>query len=138
MPIEPAPPGGLGALLAAGTLALPKALAKLIDTVGDQIGFFMEPIHTRRKADADAYEAVAKAGVAERIKVMKVGTRQLIGEIEERAEQRRRSTAVRQQQNVEAVTVHAAKELSATEGSASDIPVDPDWVSGFLGHCQEV
>ncbi len=48
-----------------GTTAVPKSVAKLIDTVGDQIGLFLEPVHIRRKgqAESDVLLAEAKAKV---------------------------------------------------------------------------
>jgi hypothetical protein len=47
--------------LITGTTAVPVSIAKLIDTVGEQVGLFLEPYHIRRKGKAEADVTVAKA-----------------------------------------------------------------------------
>jgi len=47
--------------LITGTTAVPKSVAKLINTVGEQIGFSLEPLHIRGKGQAEADSAVAEA-----------------------------------------------------------------------------
>ena len=51
-----------------GTTAVPKSVAKLIDTVGEQLGLFLEPVHIRRRVQAVSNailtDAKAKAEVA--------------------------------------------------------------------------
>ena len=37
-----------------GTTAIPTAIAKLFETVGAQVGLFLEPTHVRRKGQAEA------------------------------------------------------------------------------------
>jgi hypothetical protein len=133
----PAPSTGWSTLtsLIQGSTAVPKAVAKLIDTVGDQIGLFLEATHIRRKAKADADAAlIAAKGKAEEA-VVKVESKYALKDIQHRAEERVRRREAARQENLEAITAQAAKELPE---SVSDKPVDPDWVAQFLNHSQDV
>src|SRR5271166_2598408 len=62
-------------------VALPRSLAKLIDTVGGQIGLFLEPYHIRRKGQAEADVTVAKAKAKAEIAVVRVESKLAIQDL---------------------------------------------------------
>src|SRR5262249_49897528 len=95
------------ALIQGGT-AIPKAGGRLLNTVGDQIGLFLEPIHMRRKGRAEADAAVAMARAEAEIAVIKAQGKLAIKNLNDRAEERVRRREARRQQNVEAITAQAA------------------------------
>lgn len=134
---QPAVPAGGGgwAQLVLNSTAVPRALGKLIETVGDQIGLFLKPVHTRRQAQADADAVVAHARAKCAIKVLNAENKYLIQEIEDRAEERVREREARRQQNIENISANAARELPE---SVTSEPVDQDWVAQFFNHCQDV
>jgi len=107
-----------------GTTAIPQSVAKLIDTVGAQVGYFFEPIHIRRKGRAEADVAI-----------MQHESRLIIQAKEDRIAERIRRREARRQENIEAITAKAARELPE---SVSEKPVDEDWVTQFFNHSQEV
>jgi len=122
------------ALIQGGT-AVPKAVAKLIDTIGDQIGLFLEPTHIRKKGQAEAevlvYEAKAKAEIS----ALKMESKLAIQSIQDRAAERVRKREEKRQANLEAITSQAARELPE---AVSDTPVDDDWTTQFFNHSQDV
>jgi hypothetical protein len=129
--------------LISGTTAIPKSVAKLIDTVGEQIGLFLEPVHIRRKGQAEADLTVAEARARAEIAVVRLGNKNAIRQAEDRADERVKRLESRRQKNVEAITVKAAQALTDQTGrgnseSVSDEPVDQDWVAAFFGHCQDI
>lgn len=118
-----------------GTTAIPKSVAKLIDTVGGQIGLFLEPIHLRRKGQAEIDVAVAETrGMAE-IAVLCLQNKLAIQDIQDRADERVRKREAKRQSNIEAITAQAVQELP---GEVSEKPVDEDWISQFFNYCQDV
>lgn len=114
-----------------------RGVAKLFDTVSDQIGLFGEPWHVRRMAHARAEETVvdAKAGV-DAAKITFRG-KLAIKEIKARQDERLRTLENKRQENIETTLAHAARELH-DDNDVSPTPVDPDWLSQFLSHCQDI
>jgi hypothetical protein len=115
--------------------AIPKSVAKLIDTVGEQAGLIAAPHHVRRNADAQAAAAItlAKAGV-EVETIQKEGTIAL-AELDARAAVRMKARESRRQKNIEGALRRAALALPE---HVSDEPVDPDWVAQFFDGCQDI
>ena len=120
--------------LAAAALTSP-GVNKLIETIADQIGLFLKPMHERRKAlaEKDAVVTIAQgqADVAE-IQVKKALE---LEKLVARADEREARRQLRRQKNLEKIAVKAAHEIPA---SVSDKPVDQDWVSRFFEECQDV
>jgi hypothetical protein len=122
------------ALIQGGT-AIPNAVAKLIDTVGSQIGLFLEPTHIRRKGQAEADVLVSEAKAKADIAVIKLQNKQAIQHIEDRTVERLRKREEKRQANLEAIAAKATQELPQ---AVSDAPVDEDWIAQFLNHSQDV
>ena len=118
-----------------GTTAVPRSVAKLIDTVGEQIGLFLEPYHIRRKGQAEADVTAAETKAKAEIAVVRLENKLALQGLEDRTEQRVRRREAKRQKNLEAITAQAAREIP---GSVSDHPVDKDWVAQFFNHCQDV
>jgi hypothetical protein len=131
MPASP----GFWLTLIQSTGALPKALAKLVDTLGDQIGLFLEPGHTRRKGQALADVSVADAKARAEIATIDLQSRIALRDTADRADERVRRREVKRQANIEAIAAQAAKELPE---SVSEQPVDEDWIAQFLNYSQDV
>jgi uncharacterized repeat protein (TIGR03899 family) len=134
---DPVPTPGanwLTTLLQGGT-AVPKAVGKLIDTVSDQIGLFLEPSHIRRIGQAEADVTVTQAKAKAEIATVKLKNKLALKEIEDRTTERFWRMEVRRQRNREAIVAQAAKGIPET---VSDTPVDPDWVTQFFNYCQDV
>jgi hypothetical protein len=118
-----------------GTTAIPNSVAKLIDTIGAQIGLFLEPTHIRRKGKAEADVTVAKAKAAADSVIVELKNRLVVQDIQDRADERIRRRETKRQKNIEAIAAQAARELPE---SASEEPVDDDWITQFFNHCQDV
>jgi hypothetical protein len=58
-----------------GTTAVPKSVAKLVDTIGEQAGFLLEPAHIRRKGQAMADVKIAEAKADADIAVIELGNK---------------------------------------------------------------
>jgi hypothetical protein len=119
-----------------GTTGLPKSVAKLVDTIGEQAGLFLKPMHIlgTSAAEADARVAVAKADAG--IAVFEVRNKLAIRDVDDRAEERVRRREARRQQNIEAIAAQAAEELERS--IVSEQAVDEDWVARFLEHSQDI
>jgi hypothetical protein len=135
MTLPPTPDEAWYMALIHGTTAVPKSVAKLIDTVGDQIGLFLEPIHIRRKGQASIDVLVSKAKAQAEIAVLKIENKLAIESIQDRAAERVLRLEERRQANIESITEQAASGLPA---DVSEEPVDEDWVAQFFDHCQDV
>ncbi len=133
--VSPSPEPSRILALIQGTTAVPRSIAKLIDTVGEQIGLFLEPYHIRRKGQAEADVTVAETQAKAQIAVVRLENKLAIQDLEDRTEERVRRREAKRQKNLEAITVQAAREIP---GSVSDQPVDEDWVAQFFDHCQDV
>jgi hypothetical protein len=118
-----------------GNTAIPKAVAKLINTVGDQIGLWLEPTHLRRKGQAEADVLLAQVKAATELKVLAVGGRLFLEDLEDRAGQRTRRREAKRQSNLEATLKKVIHQLPER---VSDDPVDDDWVFRFFNNCQDV
>jgi hypothetical protein len=118
-----------------GTTAVPQSVAKLIDSVGNQLGLFLEPTHIRRKGRAQADVLVSEANAKAEIAVLEINSKLAIQNIQDRAAEKNRRREEKRQANAEAIAGKAVRELPPT---ASGAPVDEDWVAQFLDHCQDV
>jgi hypothetical protein len=118
-----------------GTTEVPRSIAKLIDTVREQLGLFLEPYHIRRRGQAEADVVVTEAKTKADIAVIRLENKLAIRDIEDRAEERVRRQEAKRQENLEAITAQAAREIPE---SVSDQPVDEDWVAQFLNNCQDI
>ena len=118
-----------------GTTAIPKAIAKLIDTIGGQIGLFLEPTHIRRKGQAEADVTVTEARAKADVAVVQLQNKLALQDIQDRTEERVRKRETKRQKNIEAITAQAA---GALPESVSEKPVDEDWVTQFFNHCQDI
>jgi predicted RNA-binding Zn ribbon-like protein len=132
---EPAMPEPWYLAFIRGGAAIPKAIAKLIDTAGDQAGFFLEPIHIRRRGQAENDVRIADAKSDVEIATALIHGRLAIRNIEDRAAERTRQKESRRQKNLESVVRQAAEHIPE---SVSDAPVDPDWTAQFFEACQDV
>ena len=126
-----------------------KGLAKLFGEVGDQFGFLMKPIHTRRQAQADGDASVIKAKAKNeiaieqqrakgQIAIVDLENEDAIRQFKDRLNQRISRQEERRQENLETITAIAAESLTDQSKPVSDDPVDPDWVASFISHCQDV
>lgn len=118
-----------------GTTAVPKAIGKLIDTVSDQIGLGLNPVHIRRKAKAEADASVIGATARAEVDAIEAKSKIEINELNERVAERVKRKEQRRQKNIEEVTAKAAHEIN---DQVVDEPVDQDWVSMFFDNCQDV
>jgi Protein of unknown function (DUF2806) len=123
-----------------GSTAVPQAVAKLINTVGEQAGLLMEPTHIRRKAQAMADAALIQAKAEVQIAKVELQGKIALQDAARRAQERVARLEEKRQQNIETITVQATKELAPPESqeTVSEQPVDEDWVAQFLNHCQDV
>jgi len=119
----------------AGSTVVSVAVAKLIDTIGGQIGLHREANNIRRvgQANADVVVATAKAKVESDI--IKAEGKIAIADLQSRAEERVRNQENQRQANIEAIAGKAAKELPE---QVSDVPVEPDWTAQFFESCKDV
>ena len=129
--------------LITGTTAVPNSVAKLIDTVAEQIGFFLEPVHIRRRGRANADVAVAEAEAKADIAAARVKNKLALRTIDDRSEERVLRREVKRQEHLESIVGHAAQSLTddvaqGTNESVSDQPVDEDWVAEFFNLCQDI
>jgi Protein of unknown function (DUF2806) len=129
--------------LVTGTTAVPQSVAKLIDTVGEQMGFFLEPIHIRRRGQAKVDVAAAEAEAKAELAVARAENKLTLWDIEDRTEERVLRREAKRQKHLESIVGHAARALSdesspGTCDSISDQPVDEDWVAEFFNLCQDI
>jgi hypothetical protein len=129
--------------LVTGTTAVPKSVAKLIDTVGEQLGFFLEPIHIRRKGQARAEVAVIEAEAKADIAVVRAENKLALRDIEDRTEERVIRRETMRQKHLESIVGHAARALTdeSSQGNGdriADEPVDEDWIAEFFNLCQDI
>ena len=136
--VSPAATPNLLMALIQGSTAIPKSVAKLVDTVGYQIGLYCEPHHIRAIAEAKADAKLIDAKNQAAIQVIKADGKFVIRDIEDRAAERARLNQERQQRNIESIAGKAAEELQSTVSDVSDVPVDPDWTTRFFEKCQGV
>jgi hypothetical protein len=118
-----------------GTTAIPQSVAKLLDTVGQQIGLFLEPTHIRRRGQAEADVTIVKARVEAEIAIVQVQNKLAIQNIQDRADERVRTKESKRQKNMEAI---AAQAVLALPEAVSEEPVDEDWITQFFNHCQDI
>src|SRR5262245_8722929 len=91
-----------------GSTAIPKSIAKLLDTIGTQVGLFLEPTHIRRKGQVQSSVRIIEAKAEAEIAVIQSQGRLAVRQIEDRAAQRLRSKEARRQRNIEQITQQAA------------------------------
>jgi uncharacterized protein DUF2806 len=118
-----------------GTTAISKSVVKLIDTVGEQIGLFLEPTHIRRKGQAKADTTVINAKAEADVAMIQLQGRLALLDTQDRAYTRVKRKEEKRQKNIEAVVAQSA--LSLPE-AVSEEPVDEDWVTQFFNYCQDV
>jgi len=118
-----------------GTTAVPKSVAKLLDTVCEQIGLFLEPIHIRRKGQAESDLSLAEAKAKAAIAVVRIENKDAIQDFEDRIEERLRRREAKRQATREAITAQAVQEIPE---SVSEQPVDEDWTARFFESCEDV
>jgi hypothetical protein len=111
----PVPAGGYG-----------PALTKLADTVRHVVDLVAGPDRIRAKAQAEADAEVIRAG-----------GRAQVQDLEARAIERIRRREVRRQQNIEAITVEAAKALPPPDQVSSKL-VSEDWTTRFFEECKDI
>lgn len=125
--------------------ALVSPVEKLMDEVSGAIGKMYEPKHTKRMADAKAYEikviseavrnnsdipiVYAQTGVS-------IDTRNY-EEIAKRASSRLAYQEIKKQQNIENVVYNAYEELKNIE-KVSNEPVNPDWMTRFFNSVEDI
>src|SRR5437867_9738667 len=96
-----------------GTTAVPRSVGKLIETIGDQIGLFLEPTHIRRKGQAEADVTVAAPRAKADIEVVQLQNKLALHKIQDRADERVRRLKAKRQKNLEAIAAQAALQLPA-------------------------
>jgi hypothetical protein len=111
-----------------------KPLEKLIDVISKAVGTFYKPTAIKREADAEAY----KIEVIERAKSKAYAEgKEIEANTIERIEERLLHKAIKNQQNIDNVTMIAASQLSQ-ESNVSDEPVDEDWSTRFFSIVEDV
>lgn len=118
-----------------GIVAVTKSVAKLLGTVSDQIGLFLEPIHIRRKSHAEAVALKAEATAKAEVSVIEIESKINIENITDRTAESVRKRDEKRQKNKEAIIKKAADEMPE---HASDEAVDEDWIAQFFESCQDV
>jgi hypothetical protein len=118
-----------------GTTAVPRAVAKLIETVCDQVGLATRPWHTRRQGQAEADLLVANADAGAEIAAIEAKAAVAVQNVHERAAERVRKKEARRQCNIEAIANEAARHVPE---AVVDEAVDPDWTANFFEQCQDV
>jgi len=105
-------------------LGLSQPAQKLIDAISSGLGILYEPTRIRRRAtaDADAQLILAHADLQK-------------DELLRRAAQRLGYQETLRQRNIDAIVAEGFRSLPET---ASDTPVDPDWLSHFFESCQDI
>lgn len=125
--------------------ALVSPAEKLIDAVSGAIGKVYEPRHTRKMADAKAYELKLIADTIRNnsdVPIVYDSTGVSIDtsnceEIAKRASSRLAFQEITKQQNIEAVVDNAYEELEKVESVSSD-PVNPDWMIRFFNSVEDI
>lgn len=118
---------------------------KLIDAVSGAIGKVYGPRHTRKMADAKAYELKLISDTIRNnsdIPIVYDSTGVSIDtsnyeEIAKRASSRLAFQEITKQQNIEAVVDNAYEELEKVESVSSD-PVNPDWMIRFFNSVEDI
>jgi uncharacterized repeat protein (TIGR03899 family) len=132
---EPTVPEPWYLALIRGGAAIPKSVAKLIDTIGDHIGLWCEPSHIRQIAKAEAEAAITEAKARIEITTIELHGKLAVRNIADRAAERIRQKEARRQKNIESIVRQAAESLP---DNVADVPVDPDWTAQFFSHCEDV
>lgn len=118
---------------------------KLINEVSGAIGKIYEPKHTKRMADAKAYEIeVISKAVRDNSDIpivynqtgVSIDTRNY-EEIAKRASSRLAYQEIKKQQNIENVVYNAYEELKNVE-KVSNEPVNPDWMTRFFNSVEDI
>jgi len=97
---------------------------KLIEKVSDAIGVLYEPTRIRKKAKAESD--------AKRTELI---SRLELDGIEKRAVERFIKRETKRQENIENITINAAKNLSDTDNIAD---IDEDWIEAFFRECEDI
>ncbi|MCH9404911.1 DUF2806 domain-containing protein [Pantoea agglomerans] len=97
---------------------------KLIEKVSDAIGVLYEPTRIRKKAKAESD--------AKRTELI---SRLELDGIEKRAVERFIRRETKRQENIENITIHAARSLSDTDKIAD---IDENWIEAFFRECEDV
>ena len=125
--------------------ALVSPVEKLMDEVSGAIGKMYEPKHTKRMADAKAYEIkVISEAVRNNSDIpivydqtgVSIDTRNY-EEIAKRASSRLAYQEIKKQQNIENVVYNAYEELKNVE-KVSNEPVNPDWMTRFFNSVEDI
>jgi hypothetical protein len=91
------------------------------------------------KAEAEAKAKLLKLESGHEIRVKESEYGMVIMDLEERAAERKRRSAVRQQENMEAVIEEAAKVAGEMrDEEANEKPVEEDWLHRFFHQCENV
>lgn len=125
--------------------ALVSPAEKLIDAVSRAIGKAYEPKHTRKMADAKAYELNVIAETVRNnsdVPIVYDSTGVSIDtsnyeEIAKRASSRLAYQEIAKQQNIEAVVDNAYEELEKVDGVSNE-PVNPDWMIRFFNSVEDI
>lgn len=125
--------------------ALASPTEKLIDAVSRAIGKAYEPKHTRKMADAKAYELNVIAETVRNnsdVPIVYDSTGVSIDtsnyeEIAKRASSRLAYQEIAKQQNIEAVVDNAYEELEKVDGVSNE-PVNPDWMIRFFNSVEDI
>lgn len=118
-----------------GIPAISNGVGKLLETVSHQIDLAAEPYHIRKMAAAEADAKAIKVIGDERAKLLKAELKGIAGGEYARAIELAILQADRRLQCISSVIVGAAGFVPDT---VSDKPVDQDWLTQFLVHCQDV
>lgn len=132
--------------LATGTTVVPKSVAKLIETISDQLGVYLNAGNILRKAKKEADAAVVqakseaevaaiKAESAGDVAVIKARKKIMIQEFEGRANERVANRELQRQANLESV---ATQSIQLMQEEVSEQPVEQDWVAEFVNQSQDV
>ncbi len=125
--------------------ALVSPAEKLIDAVFRAIGKAYEPKHTRKMADAKAYELKVISETVRNnsdVPIVYDSTGVSIDtsnyeEIAKRASSRLAYQEIAKQQNIEAVVDNAYEELEKVDGVSNE-PVNPDWMIRFFNSVEDI
>ena len=116
--------GGIMSLIDLSLSGLSEPGTKLIEKVSDAIGVLYEPTRIRKKAKAESD--------AKRTELI---SRLELEGIEKRAVERFIKRETKRQENIENITINAAKNLSDTDNIAD---IDEDWIEAFFRECEDV
>ena len=117
-------------------LGLSGAAKEIVDAISSGIGTLYKPRQIRKEADAQAYATLVRADAD--AQALLVTQAEAGDKIAARALERLKASLIKQQTNIEAIVERAILIANANENGGTSDQVDPDWMTQFINHAQNV